>query len=653
MSRRCLSLPLTAIAIGMVFLSLTGCGTGGTVSSAPSSPTTPATPTDPAPTPPITTPPDPTPTPPVTTPPVTTPTPVNPGVTFGGKAMAGAQPIVGAVVQVYAAGTTGNGSAATALLTSVLTTDAIGSFTVPAAYPCPAASSQLYLLVRGGKVGTSSENSAITLATILGPCNQVRASSQVVVNEVTTAATVWGLSQFLSTGANLGSSATNTQGLANAFATVANLADLTKGTSPGAAFPATGTSPAAKVNTLANLLNTCTSTAGTACTKLFAAATPSGASAPTNTLDAALNLIRNPGLNVATLYTQSATSTAFAPALTKAPSDWTLFIHYSGGGMSAPGGLGVDSTGNIWVSGYFGVASKFSPTGQPLIPSGVSTTGLKNSYGLAIDASDNVWIPYESSTYAVNKGHGSVSVLNSSGQSISGTTGFSSGGLNFPIAAAIDTKGNAWVVNYGNSTITLLSSTGQPLSGASAYTAPSFAFAFAVAIDANNNAWIGDQNDDVITRISTDGTQSLRVSCCNGPGGLAIDQRGYVWAANFYGDSVSQISSTGAVIYSGYTGGGILHPQGIAIDGSGNVWVANFRGPSLTQLAGSASSNPGQALSPAAGWAPDSNMIEAFAVAIDASGNLWISNFGSDTLTEFVGLAVPVKTPLIGPPQAP
>jgi hypothetical protein len=38
---------------------------------------------------------------------------------------------------------------------------------------------------------------------------------------------------------------------------------------------------------------------------------------------------------------------------------------------------------------------------------------------------------------------------------------------------------------------------------------------------------------------------------------------------------------------------------------------------------------------------------------VDASGNLWISNFGSNTLTEFVGLAVPVKTPLLGLPAAP
>ena len=195
-------------------------------------------------------------------------------------------------------------------------------------------------------------------------------------------------------------------------------------------------------------------------------------------------------------------------------------------------------------------------------------------------------------------------MLNSRGQSISGT-GFASGGLNFPIVAAIDPNGTAWIVNYGNASVTTLSSTGQPLSSATAgYTAASFAFPTSIAIDANRNAWIGDQNNDVITRISPDGTQSLAVSCCNGPNGLAIDQRGNIWAANFFGDSVSEISGTGTVISSGYTGGGILHPQGIAIDGSGSVWVANFRGPSITQLAGSASSNPGSLLSPAAGWAP-------------------------------------------------
>ncbi len=227
-------------------------------------------------------------------PPPPPPPPTNPGVSFSGKAMAGTQPIVGAAIQLYAAGTAGNGSSAAALLTSALNTDATGGFTVPAGYSCPATASQLYVVVRGGQVGSVPDNAAIVLAGALGTCNQIVAASKVVVNEVTTAATAWGLAQFLSTGGNVGATATNTQGLANAFATVANLVNPTVGTSPGAAFPVTGVSPAAKINTLANVLNSCTTTAS-ACSQLFSATTPSGGSAPANTLDAAFNVVQNPG----------------------------------------------------------------------------------------------------------------------------------------------------------------------------------------------------------------------------------------------------------------------------------------------------------------------------------------------------------------------
>jgi hypothetical protein len=58
-------------------------------------------------------------------------------------------------------------------------------------------------------------------------------------------------------------------------------------------------------------------------------------------------------------------------------------------------------------------------------------------------------------------------------------------------------------------------------------------------------------------------------------------------------------------------------------------------------------------LSPSSGWGADAKLLEAFAIAADASGNLWVSNFGSNTLTEFVGMAAPVKTPLLGPVRVP
>ena len=595
----------------------------------------------------------------IPTTPIPTPVPTTtPGVTFNGKVLAGTQPIVGASIQIYAAAT-GTPSTATALLSTTLTTDATGAFTIPAGYACPSAASQLYVVARGGSVAAGASNSSIALFTAIGTCGQLAAATQFVLNEVTTAAGAWALSQFLSTGAQLHASATNAQGIANAVATFGSLVNVTTGASPGAAFPSTGSSPAARINSLANLLNTCTTSntgnsATSACGQLFASTTVNGASAPADTLDAAINLVHHPAANVTALYTQSSTSSVYSPALTTAPADWTLFLSFTDPVMNYPTALGVDSTGSVWVASYFKAASKFSPIGKPVFPAGITGNNLSDSYGLAIDASDNVWITNEPEGSLPGN---SVTVLNSNGQSVAGTTGFTSGGLSYPVGIAIDTNATTWVVDYGDAHVTLLSTSGSPLSGSSGYTASSFAFPVAVAIDANHNAWIGDQNDSIVTRISADGKTVLPVSCCISPNGLAIDQRGYVWVANYLGDSISELASDGTIVVpatSGFTAGGnIRHPQAIAIDGAGNVWIGNFRAVYLTELAGSNSTTPGQALSPAPGWAPDAKLFGAFALAIDASGNIWVTNSYSNLLTEFVGLAAPVKTPLLVLPQAP
>jgi streptogramin lyase len=574
--------------------------------------------------------------------------------------MAGKQPLIGAAVQLYAPGTSGNGSSGTALLSTALTTDANGAFTVPAGYVCPSTESQLYVVARGGKPGAAatSANSATTLLTVLGSCNQVVASSQIAVNEVTTVAAAYALSQFLSPGANVGASATNTVGLGNAAAMARALADISAGVSPGPGFAANGSSPAPKIDSIANLLNACTASTSSAnaCTALFAATTPTGGSAPGNTLDAALDLTRNPAANVASLYALSGGSAAFSPVLAAAPADWTLFVNYTGGGMNSPSGLGIDGAGNVWVASYFNVASLFSPLGKPLLPQGVTGFGLSASYGLAVDADGDAWIPNEP-----NPGFqgNSVSVFNSSGQSVAGSEGFTAGGLNYPIAVAIDTDGSAWVADYGNASLTHLSSSGSSLSGTDGVTSPLLAFPDAVAIDGGHNVWVADQSPpgglvSIVVKVSSDGSQFTSYPTGDGPSGLAIDQLGNVWVANYYGNSVSELTCSGADLsHGGYTGGGIDHPQGIAIDGAGNVWVANYRTPFLTELAGANAATPGAALSPSSGLGTDANLLEAYKVAVDASGNLWISNFGSNILTQFVGLAPPVGTPQVGLPVAP
>ncbi|MGA7343783.1 MAG: NHL repeat-containing protein [Terracidiphilus sp.] len=580
------------------------------------------------------------------------------GLGFAGKALVGQKPLIGASVNLYAMGASGNGSNGVALLPNALTTDSSGAFSVTAGYDCPSADSQLYLVARGGQPGSAAaaDHDLITLLTVLGACNEVASSSPVTINEATTAAAVYALAQFLSAGGNLGATSTNTVGLKNAVATAQALANISTGSSPGPAFAANGSSPAAKIDTLANLLNACTSSTdgGSACSGLFSATATPGET-PENTLDAALNLVRNPAQNVAALYALASSSSAFTPALAKQPSDWTLFINYTGGGMNSPTSLGVDSAGNVWVASQLGgAASLFSPLGAPLLAQGITGSGLSISFGLAVDAKNNAWItnwpnPNSNPPVAGN----TISVFNNTGASVAGSSGYSTGTDTYPNAVAIDTDGSAWVADWGDSELTHLSSSGQELSG-SPYSSGQLIDPFAVALDASHNVWVSNVGGATVTRVSQDGSQFTSYDCCDDPEGLAIDQSGNVWVPNYDDNSISEISGAGTVLSSGgFTSASLDDPDDIAIDGGGTVWISNYRGPSLTELAGSTASVPGTVLSPAGGLGSDAGLLEAYSLAIDASGNLWVSNKGSNTLTQFIGLAAPVRTPQIGPSAAP
>lgn len=588
-----------------------------------------------------------TPTPPVPSPPL----PPGPGVAFSVVSRAGLQTIAGATIQLYAPGMSGDGSTPTSVLNGTQVTDANGNAAIPAGYSCPAANSPLYLVSRGGVVGTStSANANVVLMAALGPCNTVSSGATAIINEVTTVAAMYALAPFYSADGAIGARPTNLLGLTNAFLSAATLADVATGLSPGAILPGNAVSPASRVNSVANVLNAC-STVAADCDLLYAATT-TGTTRPGTTLDAAYNLVRNPGANVAALYGQSLTPGVFKPALTQPPSDWTMFISYGGGGMKSPEGIGVDSTGSVWVANYFGVASKFTTAGEPVFANGLVGSGLFSSYGMAIDLQDRVWITNEANP---NKGMGSsISVFDASGASVAGSTGFVAGGLNYPHSIGIDPDGAVWVIDFGNSHLTVLDLAGNPLSGTNGLTTPKFAFPQVIALDGNHSAWVGNQSDGFVTKVSPDGISFTSYGCCDSPAGIAIDQENNVWVASYRGLYVSRILNTGEVANARYTGAGSMaRPQGIAVDGSGNVWVANFGAPYLTELSGSLSAAPGTSLSPSTGYGADAKLLEAYALAIDASGNVWVSNAGSDSVTKFIGLASPVKTPLSGVPKGP
>ena len=595
-----------------------------------------------------------------------------PGVSLRGTVLGGQQPVTGAMVYLYAAGSTGYGSAATSLLNTstsgviadgngngYVTTGGSGSFEIPDGWSCPVGTDQVYILALGGNPGLAkgTNNTALALMAALGTCSSlVSTYPNIVIDEVTTVASVWALRPFMTDAAHIGASATNAAGLSNAFAQVTNIVDIATGKALTKTPAGNGTVPQSKIDTLADILAPCvnsTTAVSPACSSLFSTATPSVKTQAADTIAAALYIAQYQGHAVSTLFGLSTVSAPFQPQLGSAPNDWILFVTFTGGSLNGPASLGVDGLGNLWVSNYFGIASEFSPVGAPLAAAGYTGGGLNESFGMAIDTSNNIWFANEQSTGGVNSNLGTITKLSSSGQPLSGSSGYYAGGIYFPIGVAADPNGNLWIVNYGDSKVTLLNSSGASLSGAAGWGGTSLEFPVALAVDSNHNAWVANQSANTITKISADGLTDTVISCCDGASGIATDQSNNVWVANYYGNSISEVSSSGFVLLNGITGGGVLHPQGIAVDGAGTVWVANYRGGSISEISGASSASPGTFLSPPIGFGTDASLLEPYGLVLDASGNAWVSNFGSNTITQFVGIATPIKTPFAGPPTLP
>jgi hypothetical protein len=580
---------------------------------------------------------------------------VQAGSSLTGRVHGGEQPVSGAAIFLYAAGSTGDGSGAVNLLSpNVVTTDANGFFAITGDYVCPSPTTDVYLVARGGNpgLGSGESNPALVMMAALGSCSSLTASSYVVVNEVTTAASAWALSQFLGSDANIGASATNTSGLQNAFAVANNLVNTSTGLAPGGALPAGATTEVMKIYSLANVLSPCVnSDGGAGCVPLFASSTQSGTQ-PANALDAALNIVRNPSTNVSVVFNAGPAQGPYQPTLSGAPNDWTMSITYGGcnsgcGGLNLPGSIAIDSVGDAWIANYFGaVVSEFSPAGMPVAPDGFAGIGLRESYGIAIDGFDNVWVANEQSVTAANNSHhGSISEFSSAGVELSGT-GFFGPDVYYPKAIATNKIGDVWIADFASSSASLLANDGSSISPSTGFAASQLPFTSAVAADAGGNGWFAFQGG--VASITTAGDVSS-YACCSQPLGIAIDQEGSIWLADYNASEVVQLSCTGTVTNRITLNNGNAGPQGIAVDGAGVIWVANYYGDSVAEISGASA----VVLSPMSGYGLDAPIEEPYGIAIDASGNLWLSNAGNNTVTQIVGLASPIRTPLLGPPAEP
>ena len=597
-------------------------------------------------------------------------TTVAPGtLNITGRVHGGVQPVSGATVELFSVGTNGNGSEATGILQHPVITAADSSFSISSDYTCASPNEQLYLVVRGGNPGLAGNvnNPALVMMSALGSCTNLlnNPNSFIFVNEVSTVAAVYALAPFMTAYDHVGASATNISGLNNAFLNAQLLANTSNG--QAAALASNLAIEQAKLYSLADAVVPCVNSNGNACTFLFAAATPKGGTAPNDVVGALLNIVHHPGENVAAVFNLISPTPPFAGALKKAPNDWTMSLTITGGGLYEPTALGLDRSGNVWVANFGGGATPYStapyspgvvvysPQGIPFSSTPYVPTQTSEVYGLTLDRNGDVWVTNEE-----NIAHdGTMGSITKIAGADSGAPGaylgtFFDDTLDFPESIASDpSSGDLLVANYAGNTATYYDIKGNYLKNVGAYNA---AFPVGIAADGNGGVWLANEGDYTITHVAEDGTVQ-RPKCCSEPYTVALDPDGNVWVTNFIATkgiyTISEVSPTGGVILAGAAVAGLNTPGRGAVDAAGQSWVLNYHDNTFLGIAGNhAAVPPATPLSPIA-LGRDANLVEPFSIAPDASGNLWVSNRGLNSLIMFFGMAMPTATPVMARPTAP
>jgi len=173
------------------------------------------------------------------------------------------------------------------------------------------------------------------------------------------------------------------------------------------------------------------------------------------------------------------------------------------------------------------------------------------------------------------------------------------------------------------------------------YTATDLYASGRIAIDRTGNVWSstnwlpGTKNPSTSVSVLDPVGRPTMGSPIGGGGmkggawGIAIAPRDTVWVGSFGGSAISQYAATGTPVSpsSGWTDGGLNHPQGMAFDQNGNLWIANNYGPESAPGQGNVVVYPGGDPSKAF-TISGGGLNHPFAVQIDGYGRAWVTNAG-------------------------
>jgi hypothetical protein len=474
-----------------------------------------------------------------------------------------------------------------------------------------------------------------------------------------------------------------------------------------------GIIPQATIDSLANIVANCVdsvpATVGaptTQCSALFSVATDDGTTTGTQPVDtgtAVINIARFPAGNssstnvnatyAGTLFALQTGTVPYVPDLHATPNDWTIAINYPVAGrpynasytnvqnsyFALAESLSIDALGQIWVTGQ-GVDSIVRLDHMGVIQPATAETFLLYIPGyVSVDGGNNAW------TGSANQ---STPIFEAGANGVFTATygtanNFTDAYVN--IADNLDndyffanTGGNFQMYEYPVGSTTSTAPNVYPLT-TSGFGAGNVAHG---AIDASHDFWLTSEtaNNYQIAKVTSTGTNVWLINTrVERPEFISIDASGTGWIPNqAAAGPIYKITSAGAStsLTSASTGATLSYPFGSAVDGNGNVWVTNRCGPynactfpssassTLVELNGTGTTTPGTintAISPQTNYLPETQypatataftaiMPDPLNIAIDPSGNIWITNYTgvatTGSVVEIVGAAAPVVTPL-------
>ena len=310
---------------------------------------------------------------------------------------------------------------------------------------------------------------------------------------------------------------------------------------------------------------------------------------------------------------------------------------------------------------------------------------------MAVDGAGNLYIA-DTSNHRIRKVDATGVITTVAG---TGTAGFSGDGgaaasaqLSNPYRVALDSAGNLYITDYGNNRIRKVDAAGviSTVAGDGTYgyggdggpaTAAQLYNPSGVALDGAGNLYIVDGDNQrirkvdaagVISTVAGDGTRGYGgdggaavAAQLDYPSGVALDGAGNLYIAEANGNRIRKVDAAGVITTvagdgtfgsSGDGGPAVAARLGtsvsVAVDGAGNLYISNYGTQSIrkvdaagviTTVAGDGTLGSGYGGDGGPATAAQLNFPRD--VAVDGAGNLYIADSGNDRIRRVRPPAMP------------